>query len=395
MYPALSENTAIAVEQQNSVVHVVFLVDQICEMGGAEKMLLRMIQLLPRDRFRCSVVTFKIDPTLPIFREFPCRLEILPLKRTYGLSGIRVARQLHSFIRSEGVRIVHTFFETADLWGGVIARLSGCPVLISSRRDMGIMRTWKHHFAYRVCSRLFDEVQTVSEEVRRFCIKYDHVAPRKVRTLYNGVALSNQQASFNRGATVPGAEILRRASHIITTVGHVRPVKGFDVFIKAAAVVCRSYPRAAFVIAGRINDTRHYAELVELAASLGVTENVHFIGNVECPGALLAASNVFCLLSRSEGLSNALLEAMAAGVPCVATRVGGNPELIEDAHTGYMVESEDAGAAAQAILSLLERPEAACEMGSRGRHLVQEQFTESAMMERLVRSYERLLFEHA
>lgn len=372
-------------------VHVLFLVDQLCEMGGAEKILLRMLRLMPQERFRCSVVTFKIDSRLPIFRDFPCRLEILPLERTYGLSGMRVAKRLRSIIRSEKVQIVHTFFETADLWGGMIARLSGCPVLISSRRDMGIMRSRMHGFAYRALTPLFDEVQTVSEEVRRFCIEHDRIDPRKIRTVYNGVAPSEEASGSPRGLPAHVSGLIERASHVITTLGHLRPVKNYELFIRSAAAVHKRYPDAAFIVAGETNDRAYYGRLTELAATLGVAESVHFVGNVADSRALLAASNVFCLLSRSEGMSNALLEAMAEGLPSVVTRVGGNPELIAPGLHGYLVDVDDHVAASEAIVRLLENPQLAQEMGERSRHRIVEQFSETVMMETLVKRYEALL----
>jgi glycosyltransferase involved in cell wall biosynthesis len=351
-----------------------------------------MAEHLPRERYSPRIVTFKLDKSLGIEESIQCPLQAYPLRRTYGWEALGVARRIGDLVRRHKIQITHTFHETSDLWAGMIAKLSGCPILISSRRDMGIMRSWKHKLAYRLLHRRFDEVQTVSDQVRRFCIEHDGLDPQKVRTVYNGVALPRGDVRFVNGIQAYSG-LLQGASHVITTVGHVRSVKGFDVFIRAAAEVHQYYPEARFIIAGHLNDRAHHAQLTQLAASLGIAECVHFVGPIDPPDALLAASDVFCLLSRSEGLSNALLEAMAAGLPCVATRVGGNPELIAHSRTGYLVDNEDAHAAAQFIIQLLEGPDVASEMGARGRHLVEEQFTTTTMMSRLVASYEHLLKE--
>ncbi|HWC00683.1 MAG TPA: glycosyltransferase [Bryobacteraceae bacterium] len=385
-----SQNT----QSQHAAVHVLFIMDQICQMGGAERVLLNMIRLLPKDRFRCSAVTFKIDPSLGVFDEFPCPLTVLPLKRTYDATAARVAWKLRSLIRTGNVQIVHTFFETSDLWGGLIAKLSGCPILISSRRDMGILRGAKHRWAYRWAAPLFDEVQTVSEQVRQFCIEQDHLDSRKVKTLYNGVAAS-RRPDPDRLLRLRENIGMDGAGPVITTLGHVRQIKGCDIFIRAAVQVCRLYPKALFLIAGENHEPEHYAELGKMIRDLQLEQNVRLLGGVRDVSELLAVSQIFCLPSRSEGLSNALLEAMAAGLPSVATRVGGNSELIEHGRNGYLVAPENPDELANAIIDLIRSPENAARLGAESRLLVQQRFTEESMMDELVRSYERLLCKHA
>src|SRR6266478_1780815 len=152
--------------------HVLFLIDRFPQrMGGAEGTLLKITRLLPPARYRCSVVTFAIDPAFEDIRGlFKCPLYVLPLRRTYDWNALRVAMKIVLLIKSQQVSIVHTFFHTSDLWGGMIAKLSGCPVLISSRRDMGLNQSLKHRVAYRLLRRMFDQVQAVSEQVRSYSI---------------------------------------------------------------------------------------------------------------------------------------------------------------------------------------------------------------------------------
>jgi L-malate glycosyltransferase len=370
--------------------HVLFVIDQLCEMGGAERVLLNMIRLLPNDRFRCTLVTFKIEPRLGIFEDFPCSWSVFPLHRTYGWDAIKVAIWLRRFIRTQQVDIVHTFFETSDLFGGLIAKLSGAPVLISSRRDLGILRTWKHQLAYRVLSPLFDRVLAVSDGVREFCIRQDHLDPERVLTLYNGIEIG--KASPNAASSCLRVSLgLGEASHLISTVAHIRRVKGLDIFIRAAAKVCQEFPRALFLVIGDVHEPRHYQELLELTDSLDLKQNVRFLGPSEDVFSLLRMSDIFCLPSRSEGFSNALVEAMACSLPCVATRVGGNLEALEDGRSGFLVESEDSDAMANHILILLRQPERARAMGREGRRQMEAKFTSQAMMSRLIKIYEILL----
>jgi glycosyltransferase involved in cell wall biosynthesis len=145
------------------------------------------------------------------------------------------------------------------------------------------------------------------------------------------------------------------------------------------------------VVAGKVLDAAYQAELELLARELGVRENVRFVGQVEDPQQLLAQSDIFLLPSRSEGMSNALLEAMASSLPAVATGVGGNCQLIQDGETGFLTPPEDAGAAAARIVELLENPALAHSLGQAARTLIEREYSADAVVALLMRQYEQLL----
>lgn len=385
-----SNQTATAARPVGRRVNVLYIVDQLCEMGGAERVLLNTIRLLPRDRFRPHLLTFKIDRSLGIFDTMPCSWDLFPLRRTWDMNALRVAGQIHRLVQQQQIDIVHTFFETSDIWAGPISRLSGARILISSRRDMGILRSAKHRLAYQIANRFYSQIQTVSEQVRQYCIAHDGLSPGKVLTLYNGVDLDKIE-------TAPATVIpdLAGALQIIVTVAHVRKVKGIDVLLRAASRLRAEFPAAHWVVIGDNHQPAHYEELMRLRAGLGLAGRVHFPGPIENVFGLLRAAHVFCLPSRSEGLSNALLEAMACSLPCVATNVGGNPELIEHGHNGLLIDNEDDRGLAEAVASLLRHPNTAARMGSAARQLVQERFSTDVMMRQLVRSYELALDSHS
>lgn len=370
--------------------HLLYLIDQLCHLGGAEAMILETIRRLPVHRFRSSVVTFQANNDLQALRGLPCRLHILPLKRTYDLNAVRVALHLRRLIQEEQVSLVHTFFETSDLWAAPVAKLSGCPVLVSSRRDMGILRSRKHHLAYPIVNRLFDRVLTVSEEVRSYALDHDHLPPERVETLYNGVDLEALDAKA-------GAEDIRSslgikpASLVVSTVANIRHVKGIDVLIQAAARVCSEYADAVFLIAGGVLEPETFGKLQRLVDSLGLRENFRFLGARPNPYPVLAASDAFCLPSRNEGFSNALIEAMALRLPCVATRVGGNAEALTEGMDGFLIASEDANAMADRLLRLLRDLQLRRSMGQAARQTVKSRFSMDAMMTRLTGIYEELL----
>ena len=356
-------------------------------------MLLNIIRQLPAERFRCRIMTFKIGADLELFRNLPCPHVVYPIRRTYDLNALRTIFSIRRFLDSEKIQIVHTFHETSDLWAGPISKIASGRVLVSSRRDMGILRSSKHDLGYRCMNFLFDLVLTVSEEVRKFCIERDRISPRKVVTLYNGIELGKFQPTF-------GEDSLRRtlgiASHapLIVTVGNLRPVKGIDVLIEAAAKIITHNPEAEFLVLGRISDSQYFRELHSMVQQLGLREKVRFLGESEQIIPTLRASDVFCLPSRSEGFSSALIEAMACELPCVATRVGGNAEAIEDGRSGYVVESENSNALADRIMMLLRDPSKAKTMGKTGRKIVEAKFTSEIMIHKLITLYDHLLQEN-
>jgi len=371
-------------------VHVLFIIDELCEMGGAERVLFKIVRHLPSDQFRCSILTFRVNPEAAALKEISCPVHVLPLKKTYDWNALKVAGQIRKFIRQEKVSIVHTFFETSDLWAGPIARLSGCPVLVSSRRDLGILRSRKHRIGYKVMGRLYDAVLAVSPQVREFCIEHDGLNPGKVRTLFNGLETGQVLQARSRSKMRQELDIADDVP-VITTVGNIRHVKGIDVLIQAAALVCRKHPKTLFLIVGRKSEQEYCRELENKISSLGLAGNFRFLGSREDVFAILRMSDAFCLPSRSEGFSNALIEAMASRLPCVATNVGGNSEVVKHGETGFIIASEDFQDLAARLIYLLDDPGLATEMGLRGEEVIQSQFTVQAMIGGLVQVYQELL----
>jgi L-malate glycosyltransferase len=369
--------------------HVLFLIDHLMAIGGGETNLLKVVELMPPELVRCSIATFRIKPE--IRKNISVPVHVFPWRRVYHWNAWKAAFALRKLIRSERVDIVQTYFETSNLWGGIVAKISGAQ-LLSSRRDMGILRKAKHALAYRLVNRISDRVLAVSEEVKRFCIDADRISPQKIAVVYNGVDLRHIGAKSEQENPFTNAD-WAGASHIITCVANVRRVKGIDILVRTAQRVCRELPGAVFLVAGSLYEHDFSDEVQKMIAALGLEKNVKLLGFVGDPVPLLKMSDAFCLLSRSEGFCNALLEAMACGVPSVVTRVGGNPEAIDDGENGFMVPIEDDAAAADRLLYLLRNPERAAQIGLAGRTSAQTRFSAETMIKRLITLYLDLLAE--
>lgn len=373
-----------------SLPHVLLVVDGFPKtLGGGERILLRLAALLPRDGFRVSILTFSIHPESS-FRpsDAPCPLFLLPLRRTYDLRAARAALSFRKFLREQKIQIVQTFFESSDLWAGALTRLLSPAKLVWSRRDMGILRGRKHTVAYRLFRRLPHAVFAVSEEVRRHVIDVDGIAPERVLTVHNGLDLDGleRDSPFESLSNLP-----RPAGPTILTIGNIRRVKGHDVLAKAAARVVERFPQATFEIAGEVLEPEFFAELQAIIHTLGLDDRFRFLGGVRELRVPLQRADLFVLPSRSEGFSNALIEAMAWARPAVATEVGGNAEAVETGVTGLIVRPGDSEALADAMLRLLSSPDDARRMGEAGRRKVFAEFTAEAMMRKIVGSYHELL----
>jgi len=369
--------------------HVLFLIDHLMALGGGETNLLKVVQLMPPELVRCSIATFRIKPE--IRQNISVPVYVFPWKRFFHLDAWKAALALRKLIRTEKVDIVQTYFETSNLWGGLVAKLSGA-LLLSSRRDMGILRKARYALAYSVVNRLADRVLAVSEEVKKFCVDADRIDPNKVSVIYNGVDIKQIAAENSDHNPFADAD-WAGASHIIACLANIRRIKGIDVLIRTAQRVCQELPDAVFMIAGSLYERAYAEEMQLMIRRLGLEKNVRLLGFVGDPVPLLKMSDAFCLLSRSEGFCNALLEAMACGVPSVVTRVGGNPEAITDGENGFLVPLEDDAAAAERLLTLLRNPQQTAQMGESGRISVQTRFSADVMIQKLVGVYYDLLAE--
>lgn len=378
------DHNALIAGNDPSLPHVLLVLDQIPKsLGGGERIVLRLAALLPQYGYRVSILCFSAHPESNVLRSPPCPIYLLPLKRTYDLAAFRAAFDLRRFLRQNRIQIVQTFFESSDLWAGCITKTMSRAKLIWSRRDMGILRSSKHSIAYRLMANTPDAVFTVSEQVRRHCIDVDGIDPNRVQTIYSGLNLSDWN-EIDRPAK-------NSANPVVTTVGNIRCVKGHDLFIRAAASIAVQFPAVRFNIVGDVLEQDYFIELQHLIHDLNLSDRLHFTGGVTNLREHLKDSDIFVLPSRSEGFSNAIIEAMASSLPVVATNVGGNAEAVTEGVNGFLVPPEDPAALAACISRLLSDPHQAKAMGMVGRAMVKERFTSEVMMRQTVGAYSRVL----
>lgn len=381
--------------------HVLLVVDGFPRsLGGGERIVLRLAALLPRYGFRVSILTFYLDPQSSFQAEAsPCPLYLLPLTKTYNFQALQGALALRRLIRRERIVLVQTFFESSDLWAGLVTRLLTPAKLIWSRRDMGILRGGKHAAAYRLLRRLPHGVHAVSEQVRAHAIQVDGIPSARTFTIHNGLDLEDFHPSHPEEAHPALSpehhhaveEGVVRENLVVLTIGNIRRVKGHDLFVRAAALVHAQLPHVSFLVAGELLEAPFFEELQTLVRSSGLQDSFRFLGGVNDLPRQLRSADLFVLPSRSEGFSNSLIEAMACALPIIATDVGGNAEAVAQNETGLIVPSENPEALAAAMLTLLTSPEKRSNMGRSGRKRAETLFSAEAMMQKLTRSYNDIL----
>jgi glycosyltransferase involved in cell wall biosynthesis len=350
-------------------------------IGGAERQFVERLRRHPAG-FRAVVGCLETSgPMLEPVRAMGYEPEVFPLKGTMlqANTAMQIAR-MAALIRAEGVRIVHSTDFNTNLLGLAAARLTGAKAIVS-RVDLGHLRAgfgrW-HREAEKLTSRFADLVVANADAVREVCIREEGVKPENCVMVRNGIDLASFDALAAQGLKSPLP--VPEGAPTVAVIGNLWPVKGHRTLIEAVARLPEQLHHVRFLCAGEGPEREH---LTERIAKLGLAERVLLLGHrLDIPG-ILARARAACLCSSAEGLSNALMEAMAARLPIVATRVGGNPELVHDGDNGLLVPAGDADALAQALQTLLSSPEKAREMGLRGRRRVETDLS----MERMAQGH--------
>ena len=220
----------------------------------------------------------------------------------------------------------------------------------------------------------------ISAEIENQWLELGVPASRLVRTA-SGVDTEH----FHPGPSRVESELLPRPRVLFT--GRLHPQKNLPLLLEAWTEVCRR-TAANLILIGPGGDRD---SLTELAANLGIANRVQFVGAVADPAEYLRAGDVFALPSVAEGMSNSLLEAMATGLPCVASGIGGNTDLIQDHQTGRLVAEPKPEAWAATLIELLENPSLARSLGARARDRIDQEFSLRVVVDRYIPLYRRMI----
>jgi glycosyltransferase involved in cell wall biosynthesis len=364
---------------------VLTLINTVSKIGGAERLAANLLFRLDSTRFERIVCTTRRPPGETFDDELrTAGVEIVPLDRGTRLD-LAAWAPLISLLRREPVDIVHAHKHGANVWGVVLGRLLHVPVVIAHEHAWSWDGQPVRRFLDReLIARGADVVLAVSEHARRRMIEEEGIDDRVVRLLPNGIPALAPPSGRNvrRELGIP------QDAPVLASVSVLRPQKALHVLIHAAARLAPEFPGLKVVIAGRGDEE---ARLRALVRELALEETVLLVGQQNDVPDLLAAVDVAVCCSDFEGSPLSVMEYIAAGLPVVATRVGGVPELIEHGVHGLLVPRRDVDALAGAVASLLRDPVLRAEMGARARERQRREFDIDATVRRLEALYKELV----
>jgi glycosyltransferase involved in cell wall biosynthesis len=351
--------------------------------GGTETQLLALIRALDRTRVRPFLCLLRgRRPGSRDLEPEDCPVLRLDVGSLLHPSALSKARRLAQFLRRARIDVLQTYFADSTYFGVLVGRLAGVPHVVRTRNNLGYWITPLHRWLGRLFRRLAHFTLTNCEAGRQAVITHDGAEPGSVVVLENGVDLE-------RFAAVPPLAARPGPVHV-GVVANLRPVKGLDVFVRAAARVARR-PGVTFEVAG---DGPMRPELEQLVTGLGLGGRLRLPGIMADVPGFLGRADVAVLCSRSEGMSNALLEYMAAGRAIVATRVGASERLIEDGVHGLLVPPGDEAALAAAVGRLADDAGLRVRLGAAARRRAEDDYSRQAMVRRFERFYQALVRGH-
>jgi glycosyltransferase involved in cell wall biosynthesis len=375
---------------------VVYLVGSL-EIGGAERQLICLANALDRTRFQPILMC--VQRGAPLAEELASDVPVVTLnfhavrgKSPLGaaITGVRLVTTLWRQLRRLHPDILHAYMLTAYVPGSLAAWLARVPVIIAARR--GLVSYDRYPRRWRVAAWLANRVIHLhlcnSEAIRRWALEHEHLPSRKtavIRNALNPLATRRPDETPVAWPRPPGEPAAAMIANLIVYKGH-------RTLLEALADVRTTVPGFNVVLFG---DGPEREALQEQARRLGIEDNVVFAGRRLDASRLVGSFDFSLLTSYQEGLSNALLESMAAGVPVVASRVGGIPETVDDGVDGLLVPPADPAALARAILWMIEHPDERRRMGEAARRHATADFSLAKMVDATETTYLQQLHRQA
>ncbi len=364
----------------------------ILSAGGSERFLRNLLSRLPPQHYDITVVQLTEAGTCnnghPLFDVPHVHLRTLPVGAVYGARGWRALRELRRLVKRERFDVVQSQHEKSDLLNALMPRAKGT-LRISNRRDMGFNKSSRLQHLFRFINHRFDCVVAPARPILAGLGDSESLDFRRTLWIPNGVDTERfrPQPAHTRSA-------YRRALGLdddavaFGCVASLSPVKRHSDLIDAFALLHRRAPQARLLLIG---DGRLRADIEQQIAALDLSGVVSLLGERPDIEQVLSALDVAVLCSSTEGMSNAILEAMACGLPMVATAVGGNLQLVQHEVNGLLVPACEPAALAAALIELAGAPDLRRHMGEAGRARIEREFSLDGMASSFDQLYRRLL----
>lgn len=356
------------------------------ETGGTERQAAELLLRLDESAWdvRLAVLHRRGQLLERLSDRFPQPPEF-PLTSFYNLNAARQLWRLCRLLRTQRIALLHAHDFYAGIIGGVAARLTQTPI-IAAQRHLRLSDRRVHEYGTRLIHRLASHLLVNSEAVRDHLLTRYAVKPDRISVIHNGLLTRGNTGHAECRAALIRELALSQHAILIGKVARLEEVKGHRYVIEAAAQIVPDHPEVHFIFIG---DGSRREQLRSQAAQLGLAAHVHLFGERPDAATLIAGCDAAVLASLHEGFPNAVLEAMAAGVPVIATASGGTSEMIRPGETGWLIPPADASALARSISQVLAHPAQSEEIAARARAFVERRFS----LQRMVTAVEQLYQE--
>jgi glycosyltransferase involved in cell wall biosynthesis len=357
-------------------------------VGGTERQFANLVRNHDRQLFEPHIACLRRRGAfLDVVEELDCPIVEYPVTSLRRPGALPHQYRLYRYLRKHRIDIVHGFGFYGNFFSIPVAKAARVPVAIASVRDIGAAWSGTQREVEKWCCHLADGIVTNAEAVKERVSSLG-VRNRKIAVVGNGVDIERFSRP-ERGASIRVDLSIPDDAIVVGTISRIEWVKGLEFFIEASAIVARRSPKAWFLVVGDAlpneKDQAYKRAVQSRARELGMSDRVVFAGFRDDVPAILAELSVSVLPSLSEGLPNAVLESMAAGVCVVATDVGGTSEVVEDGVTGLLVPPKDPERMAHAILEAIGNPSLSRDLAQAGRERVERTYS----LDRMARSMER------
>ena len=366
------------------MIKVCYLIGQLGK-GGAEKQLYELIKGINRKEFDPLVISLSQGGHWgKEIRKLNIQLTELQRRKSFEFARLF---KLIKILKAEKPDIVHSYMFSANSYGRIAAIIGRVPLIIASERNVAEVGKDKGKFDIYIDKLLAAFSQGIicnSDKASSSLVEKYSFNRKKVFTVHNGIDINDFLKQRNYSSSK------KSKRKVIGTVGSLCPQKNHRLFLDMAKIVLErsENKQIKFLIIGR-GPLRN--ELERYSKGLSIEANVVFTGEREDILELLQSMDVFVMTSLYEGLPNAIIEAMAAGVPVVATDVGGNSELVINRETGFLCRSNDAKALVEKVIGLISNENAAQQLGKKGREKIVKEFTVEKMVNQTENIYRELL----
>jgi polysaccharide deacetylase family protein (PEP-CTERM system associated) len=377
--------------QAGRPVRLVLMIDRIgSNLAGTENQLLKIVKGLDRRRFDIHLICLDDRPWFQQHRsEFNCATYLIPINRFRQPGTYVNFLRLVGLLRRLAPDVVHTFFPVANIVGVLAARIARVHHIVSSRRDYGEWMLPRYLIATRFANRFVSRVVTNSPQVKALTQRMENVPANRIEVIYNGIDLAGS-SGLRRDEALKQSLGIPAGNKVVGIVANFRPMKRHETFVRAAEEVLRQRSDVDFVLLGEAFVQGRQDQLESLARSLGVRERLHFLGRRPEVLRYLSFTDIGVNCSQGEGLSNAVMEYMAAGVPCVVSDSGGNPDLVSPDVHGAVFRLDDHKGLAAEILRLLDDPQRCKRYAENARRRIDTEMSLPAMLRAYEGFYERL-----